>query len=145
MSHFSNKLKALVLAKGTATAFADLAGLSGATISRLLNKGMAPDDDSLSKICRILSERDAAELIEARLRDVIPGEFRSLVQITPGPANLREEMPIPDIFRRLSPENRATVAELCRLCLNDDDVADAMRRFVRLVSPEWAKSQDSAR
>lgn len=142
MGYFSNKLAELVERHGSAQAVADLSGLARSSISRFVNDKMLPDPASLEKLCSLVEESEAADLIDAFLRDQIPDNLRYLVRITPNTTRVREDEPMPAIYNRLKPETRAMLHEIARLALEDDQVADAFSSMLRAISSSWAKRED---
>jgi len=144
MGYFSNKLSEVVERHGSAQALADLTTLSRSTISRFVNDKMLPDKDSLRLLCTVLTEDEAGEIIDAYALDLIPENLRYLIRIERTSNRVREDEPLPDIFARLKPDTRATIKEIARLSLEDEELAETFQRLVKALSPQWAQARSLA-
>lgn len=106
-SHFPQALKEVIAARGWAQKDAAAAfGLTQGSISAYCNGTRTPEEKPMEQICEALTESEAARLLIASMRDLIPADkFRDLVLLTDTTASetLREEareqwrsIPIPE-------------------------------------------------
>lgn len=98
-----------------------------------------PDTETLKKLIQPLSDSEGAELLEGFLLDSIPQGLKYLVSVGKSQNTIHEEIPFPDLFRRLRESSRDTLTEIARLCLLDPETAEMYRRVTKSISPHWAK------
>ncbi len=129
MSYFSNSLERQIRVWGKATEFAAACGVNQGTISRLQHDKTSPDPDTLARICSILNEEDASELVYAYVQDAIPPKLRHLLQCqTIG--TLKKTLPSPSPFQMLSLDKQKAFEKMVDLCLEDQALADLFLRMV---------------
>jgi len=132
MSYFSNSLEKQIRAWGKATEFAAACGVNQGTISRLQNDKTSPDPDTLGRICSILSENEASELVYAYVQDAIPQDLRHLIHCEALGTSKKTRSPSP--FKMLSRDKQEAFEKMAQLCLEDQALADLFLRMVERFS-----------
>lgn len=85
MSHYSQVLQSILERdyEGEQSKLARVSGVAQSILSRHCRDHKQPDPETLLKLCTILPQADATDLIVAHLKDVCPPSMRALIRIEP--------------------------------------------------------------
>jgi transcriptional regulator with XRE-family HTH domain len=134
MSHFSTQLGVALNRLGITRA--TLASTSGVPYASLTNYALdrrRPDPEAMAQLCHALPRHEAADLLLARLRDELPGQFADLVALTAADPVTNLEEPTAPYGAVLDPDLRRALDKLARAAVITKEWRDLVLDLARIV------------
>jgi transcriptional regulator with XRE-family HTH domain len=114
---------------------AELAGVSVASISRIISGQTSPSVSQIQALARELGKKEGAELIADYCRDLIPNGLRRQIRIEVLSTNTRCLSPerLPGSLEFLSPRGQQMIEKLVQLLLADPELLQTFEQEINLL------------
>jgi len=148
MSRFSQALQSIIDTRGAALRLAERSGIAASILSRLARgTTKQPELATLGQLMPVLSAHERDRLLTAWMLDYMPETLRKHLTVVPDGAGGEPEIPegyadTTNILAHLSSTMRATIQQLAKISLKDEEFARMLYLCTRQWDPDWSAALD---